>query len=110
MVRYGILGAGNIARRFAASLAHETHAELVAVSRRSEEKAREFLDQNPCAADARAYGSHEALLADPAVRDRRELAREQSWLHRGECARLCVDYLEAKRAELLAQEGGKQDA
>ena len=67
MVRFGILGAGNIARRFAASLAHETHAELVAVSRRSEEKAREFLDQNPCAEDARAFGSHEALLADPAV-------------------------------------------
>ena len=67
MVRYGILGAGNIARRFAASLAHETHAELVAVSRRSEEKAREFLDQNPCVADARSYGSHEALLADPSV-------------------------------------------
>ncbi len=67
MVRYGILGAGNIARRFAASLAHETRAELVAVSRRTEEKAREFLDQNPCAPAARAYGSHEALLADPAV-------------------------------------------
>lgn len=67
MVRYGILGAGNIARRFAASLAYEPGAELVAVSRRSEEKAREFLDQNPCVADAHAYGSHEALLADPSV-------------------------------------------
>lgn len=67
MVRFGILGAGNIARRFAASLAHETRAELVAASRRTEAKAREFLDQNPCAADARAYGSHEALLADPEV-------------------------------------------
>ena len=67
MVRFGILGAGNIARRFAASLAHETRAELVAASRRTEAKAREFLDQNPCVADARAYGSHDALLADPAV-------------------------------------------
>ena len=43
----------------------------------------------------------EQVLADPAVRERRELAREQSWFHRGECARLTVDYLEAKRAELL---------
>lgn len=49
----------------------------------------------------------EDVLADPEVRERRQLAREQSWLHRGECARLCVDYLEAKRAELLAQ--GKEE-
>ena len=45
----------------------------------------------------------EDVLADPEVRERRRLAREQSWLHRGECARLCVDYLEAKRVELLVQ-------
>lgn len=67
MIRWGILGAGNIAHRFAASLEHVDDAELVAVSRRSEQKAREFLAEVPCAVDARAYGDHEALLADPAV-------------------------------------------
>ena len=51
----------------------------------------------------------ENVLADPEVRERRQQAREQSWLHRGECARLCVDYLEAKRAELLDM-GEEQDA
>ena len=67
MIRWGILGAGNIAHRFAASLEHVDDAELVAVSRRSEQKAREFLAEVPCAVDARAYGDHVALLADPAV-------------------------------------------
>lgn len=67
MVRFGILGAGNIARRFAVSLSYESRAELVAASCRTTQKATAFLDQVPHASDARAYGSHEDLLADPAV-------------------------------------------
>ena len=39
MVNWGILGAGNIAHRFAASLAHVAGAELVAASCRTQEKA-----------------------------------------------------------------------
>ena len=67
MVRFAILGAGNIAHRFAASLAHVAHAELVAASCRSVAKAEAFLAEVPCAADARAYGSHDELLTDPEV-------------------------------------------
>ena len=67
MVRFGILGAGNIARRFAASLAHEDRASLVAASCRSASKAAVFLDGVPHDEAARAYGSHEELLADDDV-------------------------------------------
>lgn len=67
MIRFGILGAGNIAKRFAASLAHEPRAELVAASCRTREKVQAFLDTAPCAADARAYAGHDALLSDTDV-------------------------------------------
>lgn len=67
MIHFGILGAGNIAHRFAASLAKVEGAELVAASRRTAEKAAAFLAEVPCAPGARAYGDHEALLADPEV-------------------------------------------
>lgn len=67
MIRFGILGAGNIAHRFAASLAKVEGAELVAASRRTAGKAAAFLAEVPCTPGARAYGDHEALLADPEV-------------------------------------------
>ena len=67
MVRFGVLGAGNIAHRFCASLAHEDGAELVAVSCRTEQKARAFLAEVEHAEGGRAYGSHEELLADGEV-------------------------------------------
>mgnify|MGYP000321963103 FL=1 len=67
MIRFGILGAGNIAHRFAASLAKVEGAELVAASRRTAGKAAAFLAEVPCTPGARAYGDHGALLADPEV-------------------------------------------
>ncbi|MBR3223948.1 MAG: Gfo/Idh/MocA family oxidoreductase [Atopobiaceae bacterium] len=67
MVRFGILGAGNIARRFAASLAHEDRASLVAASCRTTSKAAAFLDGVPHNEGARAYGSHDELLSDDGV-------------------------------------------
>jgi predicted dehydrogenase len=67
MVRFAILGAGNIAHRFAASLAHDERASLVAASCRSVEKAESFLAEVPHAEEARAYGSYAELLADPGV-------------------------------------------
>ena len=67
MVRFAILGAGNIAHRFAESLAHEGRASLVAASCRSVTKAEAFLAEVACAKCTRAYGSHEDLLADPDV-------------------------------------------
>ena len=67
MMRWGIVGAGGIARRFAASLAHVEGAELVAASRRTREAAEAFLAEVPAASDARAYGSHDELIADEGV-------------------------------------------
>lgn len=67
MVRWAILGAGNIAHRFAASLAHVDDACLVAASCRTQEKAAAFLAEVPCAEGARAYAGHDALLADADV-------------------------------------------
>lgn len=67
MARFGVLGAGNIAHRFARSLAHVEGAELVAASRRSRAGARQFLDEVPAASGARAYGSHAELLEDGEV-------------------------------------------
>lgn len=69
MVNFGILGAGNIAHRFAASLAHEQDARLVAVSCRSEQKAAAWVAEQGIAAQKAYAGTnaHELLLADPDV-------------------------------------------
>lgn len=67
MVRFAILGAGNIARRFATSLSHEPRAQLVAASCRTVQKAESFLQGVPHAEGSRAYGSHEELLADAEI-------------------------------------------
>lgn len=64
MINWGILGGGKIARRFAASLAHEPESRLYAVSCRSQEKADAFALSYPV---VRSYGSHEALLEDARV-------------------------------------------
>ncbi|MBX2999712.1 MAG: aldo/keto reductase [Caldilineaceae bacterium] len=61
---WGILGSGKIARTFARELPHSETGKLLAVGSRSQESAEKF------AADfgiPRAYGSYEALLADPEV-------------------------------------------
>lgn len=67
MIRFGILGAGNIAHRFASSLAHEEGAVLAAAARRAEEKAAAFLAEVLHADDARAYGGFDLLLEDPNI-------------------------------------------
>ena len=64
MVRFGILGAGNIAHRFAESLKHEKGAVLTAVSCRNPEKGQIFLDQFGA---KKVYPSHEELLQDESV-------------------------------------------
>lgn len=69
MVNWGILGAGNIAHRFARSLAHVEGARLVALSARTASKATAFAEEfgvDPTRAYA-GEGAHEALLADPEV-------------------------------------------
>jgi predicted dehydrogenase len=64
-VRWGILGAADIAlKKVIPAMQHSTRSRAVAIASRDEHKAR-------AAADAlgieRAYGSYEALLADPDV-------------------------------------------
>lgn len=64
MIRWGILGAGNIARRFAESLAKEDNGTLVAISGRNEQKMLAFQKEHPC---EKYYVSHEDLLNDPTL-------------------------------------------
>ncbi len=63
-VRYGILGAANIARQFTRGVAGSTQAEIVCVGSRGAEKAAAFAAE--CGIP-RSYASYEAVLADPEV-------------------------------------------
>ena len=63
-IRWGIIGCGRIAKRFAASLAGSSEGCLHAVAGRSQEKADAFVQEHP--ADV-AYGSYEELVDDPAI-------------------------------------------
>jgi predicted dehydrogenase len=63
-LRWGILGTGAIAHKFARGILRSEHGDLVAVGSRTAAKARDFakLYQTP-----HAHGSYEELLADPTV-------------------------------------------
>jgi len=63
-LRWGILGAGNIARSFAKHLPSSKTGTLVAIGSRSQDKADAFAREFNV---PRAHGSYEALLADPEV-------------------------------------------
>jgi len=63
-IRWGIVGVGYIARKFAADLVRLPGARLVAVASRSPERAGEFAREFSVPG---AYGSYEALAADPDV-------------------------------------------
>ena len=63
-MRIGYLGAGNISRQMAATVAQMKEAENYAVAARDYERAASFADQWGF---ERAYGSYDELLADPAV-------------------------------------------
>lgn len=62
-IRWGILGAGNIAQRFARSLAEEPSSELVGAAGRTASKVRDFCGEFSC----QAFDSYDALVADPAI-------------------------------------------
>ncbi len=64
MLRWGILGTGNIARQFAAAVASARKGRVVAVGSRSEESARIFAQEFGV---GQAHGSYEALLRDDQV-------------------------------------------
>ncbi|GAA2517423.1 Gfo/Idh/MocA family protein [Rarobacter incanus] len=59
-IRWGILGAGGIARMFARAVQHHTVSQIAAVGSRSEEKARSFAHDFHV---PRAYASYEDLVA-----------------------------------------------
>jgi predicted dehydrogenase len=63
-IRWGILGCGRIARKFAADLQYVQEAELVAVGSRSRENAAAFAADIPV---KQQYASYEALANDPDV-------------------------------------------
>lgn len=66
-IRWGILGAGGIAKRFAASLKTVEGAELAAVSGRSAAKLVAFASARAYADGADGAAAHKQLLADPEV-------------------------------------------
>lgn len=64
IIKWGILGCGRIAHKFAQGLAVLPEAQLWAAGSRSLEKSMEFIQTHGA---AHAYGSYEELLADPQV-------------------------------------------
>lgn len=63
-VRWGIIGAGGIAKRFCASLAHFDNCRLYAISGRSKEKMEAFQKEFPCDV---IYTDFDALIQDENV-------------------------------------------
>ena len=63
-VRWGILGAGRIARKLASDLKYVEGARLYAVGARTEESAHAFATEFP---GMKTYNSYEGLVSDPAV-------------------------------------------
>ncbi len=63
-MRLGILGAGNIARKMAATVREMENVEAYAIASRNLEKAREFAKDWDI---RKAYGSYEEMVSDPDV-------------------------------------------
>ena len=63
-VRWGIVGAGNIANTFAADMQHVANAEVTTVAARSQSSASEFAARHDICT---TYEGYAALYADPEV-------------------------------------------
>ena len=63
-IRWGIIGLGNIANKFAADLARVENVELVAVASRNQQRAETFAVQHN---SKKAYNSYEKLVKDSEV-------------------------------------------
>jgi predicted dehydrogenase len=85
MIRWGILGAGKIARKFASDLALVEGSELVAVGSRDKQKAQDFAKDFKI---PHAHGSYEGLAKDAKV-DVIYVATPHS--HHFEHTRLCLE-------------------
>ena len=64
MIQWGILGIGNIAKRFIKSLEKSTNGQLYAAASYTESKCEEFLKEHP---DVKVYHDYEDLLNDENV-------------------------------------------
>jgi predicted dehydrogenase len=64
IIRWGILGCGRIAGKFASDLLHVEDAQLVAVASRDQQKSAAFAAQYPA---KNIHGSYEDLVNDPEV-------------------------------------------
>jgi predicted dehydrogenase len=64
MIRWGILGPGNIAKKFVADIAYVNDAHVVAVGSRSIEKARQFAEDFHI---TNVHGSYNDLVRNPEV-------------------------------------------
>ncbi len=62
--KWGIVGTGNIAKKFARALSLLDDAELTAVASRSKTKAANFAETNGA---LKSYGSYEELIGDPEI-------------------------------------------
>ena len=92
-IKWGILGCGRIAGKFAADLKLVEDAELVALGSRSMEKASAFAETYPA---KKIYGSYEELAADPDV-DAIYIATPHS--HHHEHTLLCLQHHKAVLCE-----------
>lgn len=63
-IKWGILGAGKIARTFAAAVLQSQTGELLAIGSREKPKAEQFASEFSI---PRSYGSYDELVADPEV-------------------------------------------
>ncbi|MGC4036707.1 MAG: Gfo/Idh/MocA family oxidoreductase [Chitinophagaceae bacterium] len=64
MIRWGILGSGRIARKFASDLKFVDNSELIAIGSRSMESAEAFAQEFPV---KYKHGSYESLVANKDV-------------------------------------------
>lgn len=64
MIRWGIIGLGNIALRFAKSLSYSNEGKLYAIASRTKEKRDEFYDKYNC---EKVYENYNELLRDEEV-------------------------------------------
>jgi predicted dehydrogenase len=113
-IKWGVLGCGNIARRFCEAFVVVDNAEVVAAASRSIDKATEFCNAHRI---PKAYGSYEELLGDDSV-DAVYVATPHS--HHEEQVMMCFDHGKAvlcekpltvngdqtRRLQLAAQEKG----
>jgi predicted dehydrogenase len=64
MIKWGIIGLGNIAMRFAKSLSYSTEGELYAIASKTKEKRDAFYKQYKC---EKVYGDYNDLLIDEEI-------------------------------------------